>query len=308
MHDPIGRRDFLKKNMAAGLLLGFPFLEGCAQEKPSSPAKKPAHLELALERMRTGLMPGVVIVVPEQPERAEQLANELSYLVGATDAMRKAAVLPVRIKGFVPDPVSDGDPLAHRLFCQAVFVCVNAKDARLAFPDLKADTAALLLDPSGKLVDQLAVTPTLFSKDFGERMGHFVHGAKGERLTAAAAAQRSTLGVEFCGRFDKAVRDLCSDTFEVRETASRQLADTSQHAPLLMAKAMNDSTDLEARYRLMIAFDGLYAAAPQEKSGPRLPFGTSWQQVQFDPCPGCGRVAMPAASRAFLRFAAEKPK
>jgi hypothetical protein len=309
MRDGIGRREFLKQQITAGVILGFPFLEGCGQPKGKEPtATPPKYLALALERMRAEARPGIVIVVPAEPGQAEALSTDLSYLIGATDAACKAAQKPTPTKGFVPPPVSGGDPIAQRLFCQAVFVCLTRADAARAFPDLKPDTAAVLLDPAGKLVDQLAAAPDLFKKDFGERMGAFLHGAKGERLAAHAAAQRAALGAEFCGKFDRAVRDLDSEDFETREKASKQLGEMGRRCPLMLAKAMTDSDGLEARYRIVKVFDGLYAGAPQQEPGPRLPYGMTWQQVQFDPCPGCGRVAMPAANREFLRLITEKPK
>ena len=70
---------------------------------------------------------------------------------------------------------------------------------------------------------------------------------------------------------------------------------------LLIVVTARSTPGPEARYRIEEVFEKVYADAPQEKPGSRLPFGTQWEKVAFDPCPGCGRVALPAVSRMYIR-------
>src|SRR3954464_11457030 len=99
MHMNMGRRDFVKQSAAAGLLLGFPFLTAEADEPVKAPTPRPDFLALARERMRQDNKPGVVLVIPNDFHQAHGLGDQLSFLIGSTDAARKIAAEPVRMKG-----------------------------------------------------------------------------------------------------------------------------------------------------------------------------------------------------------------
>src|SRR5262249_59808870 len=119
MHEDMRRRDFLKRG-GAGLLLGFPFLAGCDEKaKPDDPSKAPQSefLAQARERMREETKPGIILVIPEDVHQAEALGDQLSALIGATDAIKKQDAQPARIKGVGVLPAAgDGVKSAHRLF------------------------------------------------------------------------------------------------------------------------------------------------------------------------------------------------
>jgi hypothetical protein len=305
MHTPLARREFLKHGAAVTAVLGFPFWDHLTGA--DTPEKAPADLlTLARERMKQEAKPGVIIVIPPDAKAAQRLANDLAGLLGARE-MACGVVEPIRHKN-VPAPVGAGNPAAQRLFCQAVFVCLPFEQARRAAPDLAPDTAAVLLDVAGKPVETIKTEPTLFGKDFVARMSSFIYGKEGQHLAAVVQAQRGALGKASSEQVDAAVRDLDSNTYATRETASRRLAELAPRATALLAAALQTNPPLEPRRRIERILDDVYAAAPPEKPGPRLPYGVQWQARAFDPCPGCGLSSAPLPSRQFLRFVTEKPK
>jgi hypothetical protein len=267
--------------------------------------------ELARERMKQEVKPGVVIVVPPDRSKAAELAYHLGQMIGATEAgmeMEKHNGT-LRFKGWGgPEPHGPGDPAAQMLFCQAVFVCLTAEETKQAFPDFKAEAALILLDLEGKPLDCLKPDGHLFGKDFAERMARFLYGDKGQHLQPVVEAQRKALGPAVCDQLDAAIRDLDSSKFTVRQAASRRLEELAPRATGPLAAALEKKPPLEVRRRIEQLFREIYAAAPQLQPSPRLPFGVQWEVQHVDPCPGCGQGFLPHGSRLFLNFIANRPK
>ncbi len=309
MTTPVGRRDFLEQSAATGLLLGFPFLvpqEGAGAEPAPTGAEL---LDLARRRMKQEVRPGVVILIPPDPDDAQRLARDLGDLLGAGNEWCFFVSGKEREEVGKPPVTGATDPSVQRLFCQAVFVCVPLADVRKAFPDVRPGSAALLLDAAGRPLDQLAADPTLFGKDFPAKMKRFLHGPRGAHLATAGAAQRAALGPAAAAQLDAAVRDLDADDFTARENASRRLAELAPRAPALLAAALEAAPGLEPRRRLERLFADLFWTAAAEKPGPRLPYGVRWETVTkgVDPCPGCGMGGFWLyRSRLFLRFVTDK--
>jgi hypothetical protein len=308
MRTDLGRRDFLKQGASAGLVLGFPFWPATADEPAKPAAPRPDFLALARERMRQENKPGIILIIPDEVHEAAALGDKLSILIGLTDAARKLHAQPVRFKGGAPPTAADGVKTAQRLFCQAVFVCLRRDEVKRIYPELGRISAAVLLDLDGKPIAQLAGADDLFGEGFAAKMGAFLHGDKGERLAEMVKVQRTVLGADACRRFDKAVKDVDSDDFETREAGSRALAEIGPKAPFLVVTAARSAPGPEARYRIEAVFDKIYAAAPQEQPGSRLPFGTQWEKIKFDPCLGCGLAAMPDVTRMYIRCITGKPQ
>jgi hypothetical protein len=310
---PLGRREFLKQNVAAGVLLGFPFLvpeeTAAGADAAPAPATGAELLAQARQRMAESVRPGVVIVIPPDAKAAQVLAADLGRLLGADDACEELVVRKVRVMG-PQQPAAHGptDPTVQRLFCQGVFVCVPFADVQKAFPDLKPGTAAVLLNAEGRAADCAPAEAGLFGKDVAVKLTQFLHGAKGERLAAAAAAQREALGTALSGQLDAALRDLDADGFAEREAASKKLAELAPRAPALLAAALRDATELEPRRRLERLFTDLYQTEPPAKGVTRLPYGVRFESVHVDPCPGCGMGTLPPGSRQFVRFITDKPE
>jgi hypothetical protein len=319
---PLNRRDFLKRNAAAGLILGLPLLEGCYPTGKEEPRPRAASglsavadelLTEARQRMKKETKPGVVLVIPAKPDAAKALAADLSRLLGISgSACAAPPVAPANGKAAGPariDPAGAAcppgmDAFLRRLFTRAVFVCLPADDVRTLYPAVRSDGAAVLLDVSGKPIDQLASRPELFSKDFTAAMTKFLSGPKGEHAAAVRDAQRAALGTAKAAQVDQDLRDLDSDRFAAREMASRQLRETAATTTTLLATALDDAKSPESRKRLEAIFEELYLGVPAGTAGVRLPYGVEIDQPKFDPCPACGMAFIANEGLVFIRFTA----
>ena len=320
------RREFLKQTTTA--VLGFPFAVACAEavepvptkdmvaedvrklaaQAKGAPVKSATPEELlasAKDRMKQENKPGVVILIPAEPQAANKLANDLATLLGGKNPAR--AVGESGRRG-MPPPAGSGNPEAHQLFCQAVFVCLPAEAARKAFPKLQADSAALLLDSTSKVLDELKKSDTLFSTGFASQMTGLIHGKQGERLAATIQAQRSGMGKEAADRVEACLRSLDSDQFFVRQQASAVLAELAPRSTALLAAELRKKPALETRRRVEYFFEEIYSAASEEQPSVRLPFGTQWQGQRVDPCPTCGLSSAAHSSRLFLKFLVQDKK
>lgn len=208
----------------------------------------------------------------------------------------------------MPPPAGSGNPEAHQLFCQAVFVCLPAEAARKVFPKLQADSAAALLDNTGKPLEEVKASDTLFSSGFTSQMTNLIHGKQGERLAATIQAQRAALGKEPAERVEACLRSLDSDQFFVRQQASAVLAELAPRATALLAAELRKKPALETRRRVEYFFEEIYAAASEEKPSVRLPFGAQWQGQRVGTCGPCGLSSVAHSSRLFLRFLVQEKK
>lgn len=304
----LARREFLQQSAAATAILGFPFLE--YRSHAAQPMPKADLLALARERMKQETKPGVVVVIPAKPEDAEKLANHLSQLLGGHDA--GCALWPTQGSDGSIVLLGQGDFSAQLLFCQAVFVCLPADQAKKAFPEVPADAGVLLLDLAGRAVASLPVHPELFGKEFTVRVTELVHGKKGERLAEVVRAQRQALGDALSAQFDKALRDLESDNFATRQAATESLEKLAPRATALLASAYRTRPPLDLARRLDQLFAIIYQAAPADKASARLPFGVAWNK-RSGGCGGeifakCGLSSAPPPTRLFLRFLTENQK
>lgn len=302
----LARREFLQ--YAATAVIGFPFLDQFSQA--AEPLPKADLLALARERMKQEIKPGVVIVIPAKPEDADRLANDLAQLLGGHDA--DCARWPTQETQHRTVMLGAGDFSAQLLFCQAVFVCLPADQARKAFPDLPANAAVLLLDLAGKPATSLPAQPELFGKEFNTRMADLLYGKDGERLAETVRAQRQALGDALAGQFDRAMRDLESDHFATRQAATEQLEKLAPRATALLASAYRTRPPLDLARRLDQQFANIYKAAPADKASARLPFGVAWNK-RTGGCGGeifakCGLSSAPPPTRQFLRFLTETQK
>src|SRR4051812_8077422 len=83
---PFDRRSFLKQSALAATILGFSWRDGFAAAPRLG--KLPAevdYLELARQRMKDEVKMAVVLVIPDEPNAAQVLANELAQLLGSHD-------------------------------------------------------------------------------------------------------------------------------------------------------------------------------------------------------------------------------
>jgi hypothetical protein len=312
---PLNRRDFLRRNAAAGLILGLPLLEGCDSTGGGEPraasglsAVGDELLGQARQRMKKEIKPGIVLVIPTDRAAAKTLATELpkalSLTAGGCAVPRVGAVKGGPAAPDAVGPCLPGDAALRRLLTRVVFVCLPADDVRIAFPATRPDAAAVLLDVAGKPVDQLASRADLYSKDFAAAMTKFVSGPKGEHAAAVRDAQREALGKAKAAKFDDFVRDLDSDRFAARETASKQLAETAPQTTALLAAAFDKAEYPEGRRRIDKIFEDLFLGAPAGTAGVRLPYGVEIDQPRVDPCPACGMAFVGDQAVAFVRFTA----
>jgi hypothetical protein len=301
------RREFVRQSTAVTLLLGFPLLDQAAE-----PDKHYDELlGLAKERMKKENKPAVVIVFPADRERLRSLENDLARLVGGHHP--ECGLFPKGRGDEVP-LLGTGSPEAQLLLLQAVFVCLPAAQAAKAFPEVKTDTAVLLLGLDGKVA--ASFVPKLDGNDFQPPLAELIYGKDGERLAAAVRTQRAALGKDLSARFDAAIRDLQSDQFASRQAAVRQLEELAPRATALLAEVYRGRRPLEMTRRLAQIVNGLFAPAPADKPSLRLPYGTHWVAVQAD-CAGgfsetervaCGLSGVAPPTRRFLRFLTENPK
>jgi len=318
------RREFLKQTTTA--ILGFPFAIACVdaadaakapageyspgpaaqgKAKAALPVAPEELLKAARERMKQENKPGVVIVIPAEPQATNKLANELATLLGGKNP---ACAVGEAARRGMPPPAGAGNPEAHQLFCQAIFVCLPAEAARKAFPKLQADSAALLLDSTGKPLDELKKSDTLFSTGFTSQMASLIHGKQGERLAATIEAQRTGMGKETAERVAACLRSLDSDQFFIRQQASAVLGELAPRATALLAAELRKKPALETRRRVEHFFEEIYSAASEEQPSVRLPFGAQWQGQRVDPCPACGLSSAAHSSRLFLKFLVQDKK
>lgn len=312
------RREFLKQTTTA--ILGFPFALSLAEgaepakaEPAAARAKGPAAppptadelFAAAKERMKAECKPGVLILVPANPQKAAKLANDLSLLLGGKEPA--CAVAPaVRMHG--PQAVGGGNAEARPLFCQAVFVCLPEAAAQKAFPKLHLQTGVVLLDQNGKYADELKGSDTLFAEQFTSEFTTLLHGKRGERLAANIEAQRKAMGREAAERLDASVRALEAEQFLIRQQAAVVLAGLAPRATAQLAAELRKQPPLETRRRLEYYFDELFSAASEESPSVRLPFGAQWNAQAFDSCPACGLSRTPQQARLFLRFLVQDKK
>jgi hypothetical protein len=249
------RRTFLKAAAAAPCIFGL--RELFAQESD----KGPEWYRQALARMKERKLHGVVVIVPERVE-PEQL-----------DLGRKLWDL------------LDGDfPEAHELFLTGVFVVMTpalAESSGVRKPDDKADR--ILLDPDGKRVAADTRDPKAFetAEGFVKSFGPFLHGDTGERLKPRADELLASAPVDVLTR----LRDLAAEDIETRERATGTLAAWAEKFVPVYTWKRRTATDPEVRARLLAIIEKTYRAAPSDKPGARLPFGT---RVPTFAGAGCG--------------------
>jgi hypothetical protein len=303
------RRLFLRQGTAAAAILGMPLLANGA-EKDKSPPPWAELLEQARERMKRESKPGIVIVIPPQPEVTAKLQNDLSRFVGGHHPA--CGLFPPKDKPADSPDVGTAEAEAQVLLCQAVFVCLPAEEARKAFPAMKGDDAVLLLGLDGKLAGSLTADPDLFGKDLKQKLTDLLHGKDGKSLAATIRAQREALGKDLCARLDASLEDIKSNDFAVRRAATRQLEELAPRCTAELASVYRNKPALEVTRRLDQVFALLYNAAPGDKPSLRLPYGTHW--VKMEPsCVGygisarCGLSQTALPTRQFLRFLTEKP-
>lgn len=305
----LNRRAFLRQGLAASAILGFSLRDGfAAVPSVGKLPTTPDFLALALAKMKREIKPGIVIVIPTEAAKATHLANELAELIGSQDQNCCVDRPSGRAKGF-PPAVGAGNPNARLLLCQAVFVCLPPDQVKTLCPDLKADSALVLLDLQGKPVEQLKADPNLFGKEFVSQMREILYGKQGERLAATIKAQREALSKEEAGNLDKALANLDAEDFATRQAASEQLKTLAPRSTAAIASLLRGGPSLEVRMRVERIFKDLQTApADQAPSDPVLPYGLQWQTVHVDPCPGCGQSFVDNSARNFLRFVtAQKP-
>jgi hypothetical protein len=284
---------FVWENISA-LVLGFVLL-GTAGAA-GRPAEKPGGdlLEVARKRMKEEVKPGIVIVVPEEESAQNYLALRLTRLLGG-EVPELAPEGGIRQASYT-EPAKAPQGTGH-LFCQAVFVCLPAKQAHKAFPRLASGTSLVLLGIDGKPCGSLVGSPALFEENFVSAVSELLDGSHGERLAVLADAQRRALG-PLGGRIDEAIKDLDHDRFRKREAASELLARTADRTTALLIQAHHKAPSLEARRRIERLLDSVVEAA----SDNALPIqGVAWQKSSTMNGPNGAPRNVPAGPR-FLRF------
>jgi hypothetical protein len=293
-------RPFDRRTLISTLVLGVALL-GPARGA-DRPTDKPCGdlLETARQRMKQEVKPGVVIIVPEEESAQNYLALRLTRLLGGEGPMEEQ---PIRTVAYTrPAPVT---PSPAYLFCQAVFVCLPAKQARQAFPGLKPSAELVLLDLNGKPVASLPGSPALFEENFVPAITELLHGERGERLTTLADAQRRALG-PLAARIDQAIKDLDHDRFRKREAASELLARTADRTTAILIQAHRRAPSLEARRRIERLLDAVVEAS----SDGTVPIhGMAWQSPPRPEGQAGFNVNNPPGGppRRFLRFVTDKP-
>lgn len=275
-NDPVlDRRTFLKTTAAASVVFGVPVLGYLA--KADEAASDP--LPEALKQAKIDRKLVVAILVPAT-RAAVTITQGLAQLLASEDAA------------------------VRRIFCEAVFVCLDSNETARHFPKHAADGRALCLDASGKALDQCAFDGEMYGKKFVTSFRELIHGKDGQRLRDLAKEQRSGLSAADCAGLDKAVGKLGAAKFEEREAATKELLALAPRATAILALAQDQGKDPEANGRIGEVFNRLFAAAPSDKPGPRLPFGFVLRPGGYrfyDPCPPCGMGMIWPNSRLFLR-------
>jgi len=239
----------------------------------------PDPLADALREAKTTNRPVVAILVPQSPT-ALAIAQGLAKLLASTDAS------------------------VRQVFCEAVFVCLDTDETIRHFPKLKADGRALCLDASGQVLDECAYETELYGQKFAPSFRKLVHGTDGRRLRDAAQSQTNALTEPDREKLTRSLRELGAKEFRQRETAAKELLALGARTTAILALAHEEASDPEVRGRIGEVFSQMFAAAPADKPGPRLPFGFAahgrWSRF-YDACPGCGMGMIWPNSRSFLR-------
>lgn len=273
------RRTFL----AAPLLFGLPAL--FAQER-----KAPSWYADALRRMKETDRYGIILVLPDI----------------RTDGRTYGLALKQLLEG--------GDRGPHELFVEAVFVCLRRSQAEGLVCEPGDRHTRFLLDPSGKKIDSdlagfgVYESAAAFTRSFGP----FLHGKSDERLREHSARVERDLSAGA----RRAIKALDADDVEIRDQASSLLlAQTDRIAPHLVDLSRRADTP-ERRNRLSDLLENYFRSRPEEKPGPRLPYGCAITRFVSTGCgsywedeprelPACGMGRANPDSRRLLTFLKE---
>ena len=317
------RRTFLARTTAAAAVLGFPFAvrAGGGETPDAASAERPpvdyaALFAEARERMQREHKPGVVIVIPPDPDDAAALELAITALL-------------------VPSVTSRGgrenvglDAATARLFSRAVFVALPQDEVQKRFPRADVDALCLILDAAGNVVEPVAPPPVdqasrhnpvaPLGADFATGINARLDGPDGQRLAADAKAQRAALA-DGGREIDRLLELLATDSERARELAAQGLAaQAAAGTAILLEKRKTASPELAGR------IDGAFVAtcgdlAP-DAAAPHLPYGVAWRDFTvFLDCGGvcatlgdrrvdivapakCGLSRPGPAARRFLRF------
>ncbi|MFN9368081.1 MAG: hypothetical protein ACK6CT_04840 [Planctomycetia bacterium] len=316
---PADRRQFLARTTAtaAAAGLGFPFAGLAAgDEAPDAPddgsAKHPpvdysALFAEARERMQREHKPGVVIVIPPDPDAAAALESELTATL-------------------MPERTVNADAWARvRLFCRAVFIALPAAEVSRRFPKAAADALCLVLDAAGNVVESVAIPDRREAPDAnpligGQRpaiqpgslgaafiadMQTRLDGPDGRRLAADAQAQRAALA-DGGREVDRLVADLTAldASDEEHDLAADALLSQVAGATAIILEHHN-TADAAQAYRFSRIFLAACGGIRQGAHSPCLPYGVECAEIAVaekkDPCPRCGLSRPGPQARRFLR-------
>jgi hypothetical protein len=265
------RRTFLATPLVFGLR------DLLAQE-----SSKPEWFQAALQRMKETGRLGVVLVAPDGREPQRRLGSALWILA------------------------NEEHPEAHELFGEAVFVCVTAD---LAGRTVKGSGNRVLLDPDGKRIAQDTVEPELFEdpRRFVGSFRPFLRGESNERLRERAEAIEKGLPDEVRA----ALRNLDAEDPAEREKAAKVAGRSADRMVPYLTWISLTAASLERRGRAKDLLRRQFEAAPEDKPGARLPYGTTLPRfvgscaglrAEDEGVPKCGLSEAPIRARKFIRF------
>jgi len=264
------RRDFLRALGGAGLILGLGQLglpsRGSAQEAPLPKQVDP--VKLALERLKSLRLDGLVIVVPEGAKAQAALGKQLQGLIPIVQAHR---------------PV----PLGGELLLQVVWVCASAERAQA-----KAGETVVLLDPSGKRVAGLKLDLSAKPAESLKKLQALIEGEGRLEKRAKRARENPKIAAALDGMRDP---KQAGDHYSTLHTHF------AEAAPAIVAQLR-----AEQDQELLGNLKGLLGQGYWRllNSAQTFPYGVTWKLnvEEAEPCPPCGMAAPSLSGREFLRF------
>ncbi len=309
---PTDHRTFLARTTAAAAVLGFPFAvrAGGGETPDAASAERPpvdyaALFAEARERMQREHKPGVVIVIPADPDDAAALELAITFLLAPT------IVGPIVVDGkFVRD--AGPAPATARLFTRAVFVALPRDMIAESFSRADAAAFSLIVDSEGNVVESVpapampadaaerALPTAAFSLDLVTDVNARLDGPNGQRLATDAKAQRAALA-DGGREIDRLLELLATGSERARELATNGLAAQAAAAAAILLEKRNTAAP-ELAERIDAAFVAACGKLKPDAIAPHLPYGVAWRN--FKVFEGCGETTAKLGDRV-LQLAAQ---
>lgn len=264
------RRQFLRALCGAGLIFGLGQLgaptRSLGQDAPAP--KQVAPMKQALQRMKSGRLDGLVIVVPPGAEAQAALGKQLQALVPIVQAHRTV-------------------PLGGELLLEVVWVCASAEEA-----GAKAGETVVLLDPVGKRIKGLKLDLGAKPAEVMGKLQGLIEGEGRLEKRAKRARQNPKIAEALDG---------LRDPKQAGNHYSTLHTHFAEAAPAIVAQVRAEQ-DQELLGNLKSILSQGYWQLLNSAKG--FPYGVTWKLNvhEPEPCPPCGMAAPSLSGRTFLRF------